>query len=78
MTLFFSILFTLRESGCSYEQQIPHLPRCQGFAVGDYGFTLDVLDLGHPRLSLNQGRTGAWPQSSTELPLFKGFLNAGW
>ena len=34
---------------------IPHLRRCQGFAVEDYGFTLDALDLGHPQLSLNQG-----------------------
>jgi hypothetical protein len=32
---------------------IPHLQRCQGFAVAYYGFTLDVLDLGHPQLSLN-------------------------
>ena len=31
---------------------IPHLQRCQRFAVDDYGFTLDALDLGHPQLSL--------------------------
>jgi hypothetical protein len=36
---------------------IPHLQRCQGLAVGDYGFTLDALDLGHPQLSLNYGFT---------------------
>jgi hypothetical protein len=35
----------------------PHLRRCQGFAVVHYGFTLDALNLGHPRLSLNQGVT---------------------
>ncbi len=33
----------------------PHLLRCQGIAVGDYNFTLGRLELGHPRLSLNQG-----------------------
>jgi hypothetical protein len=32
---------------------IPHLLRCQGFAVAYYGFTLDALDLEHPQLSLN-------------------------
>ncbi len=32
---------------------IPHLQRCQGFAVAYYSFTLDALDLGHPQLSLN-------------------------
>jgi len=32
---------------------IPHLLRFQGFAVDDYGFTLDALKLGHPRLSIN-------------------------
>jgi len=31
----------------------PHLLRYQGLAVDDYGFTLDVSNLGHPRLSLN-------------------------
>ena len=31
----------------------PHLLRCQGLAVIYYGFALDALDLGHPRLSLN-------------------------
>jgi len=30
-----------------------HLLCCQGFAVAYYGFTLDALNLGHPRLSLN-------------------------
>ncbi len=29
---------------------IPHLSRCQGFAVKYYSFTLDALDLRHPRL----------------------------
>jgi hypothetical protein len=28
-------------------------PRCQGFAVNDYGFTLDALALAYPQLSLN-------------------------
>ncbi len=32
---------------------IPHLLRYQGLAVDDYGFALDALDLGHPKLSLN-------------------------
>jgi hypothetical protein len=32
---------------------IPHLLRCQGFAVAYYSFTLDALDLGQPQLSLN-------------------------
>jgi hypothetical protein len=32
---------------------IPHLRRCQGFAAAYYGFTLDVLNPRHPRLSLN-------------------------
>ena len=32
---------------------IPHLQRYAGFAVAYYGFTLEALDLGHPRLSLN-------------------------
>jgi hypothetical protein len=36
---------------------IPHLLCCQGFAVVYYGFTLDALDLGHPRLSLNEGES---------------------
>jgi hypothetical protein len=31
----------------------PHLLRYQGFAVDDYGFTLEALNLGHPRLSLD-------------------------
>jgi len=31
----------------------PHLLRYQGLAVDDYGFALDALDPGHPRLSLN-------------------------
>jgi hypothetical protein len=36
-----------------------HLQRCQGFAVAYYGFILDALDLGHPQLSLNQGKPGS-------------------
>jgi len=32
----------------------PHLLRYQGLAVDDYGFTLDVSNLWHPRLSLNK------------------------
>jgi len=32
---------------------IRHLLRYQGFAVDEYGFTLDALNLGHPRLSIN-------------------------
>jgi len=36
---------------------IPHLRRCQGFAVVHYSVTLDALYLGHPRLSLNRGIT---------------------
>jgi len=31
----------------------PHLLHYQGLAVDDYGFSLDALNLGHPRLSLN-------------------------
>jgi len=30
---------------------IPHLRRYQEFAVYEYGFTLDALDMRHPRLS---------------------------
>ena len=46
----------------SGKPMIPHLLRYQGFAVGyyaakqillGYGFTLDALELGHPRLSLD-------------------------
>jgi len=37
----------------SGKPMIPYLLRSQGFAVDDYGFTLDALNLGHPRLSLN-------------------------
>jgi hypothetical protein len=33
----------------------PHLVCYQGFSVDAYGFTLDVADLGHPQLPLNQG-----------------------
>jgi hypothetical protein len=33
--------------------RISHLLRYQGFAVDDYGFTLDALNLGHPRLSFD-------------------------
>jgi hypothetical protein len=33
---------------------IPHLLRYQGFAVDDYGFTLEALNLRHPRLSIHQ------------------------
>ena len=32
---------------------IPHLLCCQGLAVVYYGFALDALDLGHPRLPHN-------------------------
>jgi len=32
---------------------IPHLLCYQGFEVYEYDFTLDALNLGHPRLSLN-------------------------
>ena len=34
---------------------IRHLLCCQGLAVAYYGFTLDVANLAHPRLSLKQG-----------------------
>ena len=37
----------------SGKPRIPHLLRYQGFAVDDYGFTLDALNRGHPQLSLN-------------------------
>jgi hypothetical protein len=37
----------------SGKPRIPHLPRYQGLAVDDYGFALDALNLGHPRLSIN-------------------------
>jgi hypothetical protein len=30
-----------------------HRRCCQGFAVNDYGFTLDALALAYPQLSLN-------------------------
>ena len=35
-----------------------HLLCCQGFAVGYYSFTLDALDLQHPRLLQHQGKSG--------------------
>ena len=47
---FIKIPYFVYHSG---KPRIPHLLRYQGFAVDDYGFTLDALDLGHPRLSLN-------------------------
>jgi len=31
------------------------LLRYQGLAVDDYGFVLDALDMGHPKLLLNYG-----------------------
>ena len=31
----------------SGKPMIPHLLRCQGFAVVHYGFTLDAFNLGH-------------------------------
>jgi len=37
----------------SGKPRILHLLRYQGLAVDDYGFTLDVSNLGHLRLSLN-------------------------
>jgi hypothetical protein len=36
---------------------IPKLPRCQEFGIAYYSLTLDALDLGHPRLSLNWGQS---------------------
>ena len=32
---------------------IPHLLCYQGFAVENYDFTLDAVDMEHPQLSLN-------------------------
>jgi len=37
----------------SGKPMISHILCYQGLAVDDYGFTLDALNLGHPRLSLN-------------------------
>ena len=37
----------------SRKPMIPANLRCQGFAVDEYGFILDALNPGHPRLSLN-------------------------
>jgi hypothetical protein len=34
------------------KSKIPHLLCYKGFAVDDYGFTLDAADMCHPRLSL--------------------------
>jgi hypothetical protein len=46
-----AMLFTRRESPPETDKPMtPHLQRCQGFAVAYYGFTLDALDLRHPRL----------------------------
>jgi hypothetical protein len=39
----------------SGKPMIPHFLRCQGFAVAYYGFTLDALDLQHPRLLEKKG-----------------------
>jgi hypothetical protein len=49
------LLFYLRLVYPSGKPITPHLLRFQGFAVANYSFTLDALDLGHPRLSLNKG-----------------------
>jgi hypothetical protein len=46
---------------------IPHLQRCQGFAVAYYGFTLDAFDLGHLRLSLNSGNKDVYFQQEEPL-----------
>ena len=35
----------------SGKPMIPHLPRYQGLAVDDYGFTLDASNMGHRQLS---------------------------
>ncbi len=45
----FRLRFQLRPNR-SGKPRIPHLLRCQGFAVKYYSFTLGALDLGHPRL----------------------------
>jgi len=47
------ILKTMQNSHVIYPRgkpRTPHLLRCQGLAVKYYSFTLDVLDLRHPRL----------------------------
>ncbi|MBW2247758.1 MAG: hypothetical protein JRF62_11345 [Deltaproteobacteria bacterium] len=36
----------------SGKPMMPHLLRYKGLAVDDYGFALDALNMGHPRLSL--------------------------
>jgi hypothetical protein len=54
MILLFYLLY-LRFVHPSGKPITPHLLRFQGFAVANYSFTLDALDLGHPRLSLNKG-----------------------
>jgi hypothetical protein len=47
------MLFILDFVYPSGKPMTPHLRRCQGFAVANYGFTLGALNLGYPRLSLN-------------------------
>ncbi len=47
------ILKTTKNSHVIYpkgKSRMPHLLRCQGFAVKYYSFTLDALVLQHPRL----------------------------
>jgi hypothetical protein len=44
--VFFTLLPSLKlRQGRSGNPRIPHFLRCQGFAVCDYSFTLDALDL---------------------------------
>jgi hypothetical protein len=48
--------YTLKKSHfvhLSGKPMTPYLLRYQGLAVDDYGFALDALNIGHPRLSLN-------------------------
>jgi hypothetical protein len=47
----------------SGKPMIPHLLRYQGFEVYEYDFALEALNLGHPRLSLNQGIHSLKPNS---------------
>jgi hypothetical protein len=70
MILLFYLLY-LRLVYPSGKPITPHLLRFQGFAVAHYSFTLDALDLGHPRLSLNKGAASWLSAYNDRVKVFK-------
>ena len=49
--------FVIAITSIERKPMIPHLLRYQRFAVDDYGFTLEALNLGHHRLSLDKAES---------------------